>query len=167
MVRSDRWVAGRNLHVAALRNLKKRSACSFSCSAVSGKHRRSARNPLFRLACEEYVTAAGLALAGDERFQQIFLGPCTFNALFHNLILFNVCRLFSYSKDKKNRDNSPNYPHRLFYTVIRITYRPDRASRHVFPEYGIGRRQRHRVADLGRNDPVTGHRHHTGTGSSA
>ena len=68
---------------------------------------------LFRLAGEEYVTAARLTFAG-KRLQQILLGPCTFNALFHNLILFSVCRLFPYSKDRKIPDNSPNYLHRLF-----------------------------------------------------
>ena len=45
---------------------------------------------LLGLAGEEYIAAAGLALAG-ECLQQILLGTCTFDALFHNVVLFNVC----------------------------------------------------------------------------
>ena len=45
---------------------------------------------LLGLAGEEYVAAAGLALAG-ECLQQILFGTRTFDALFHNVVLFNVC----------------------------------------------------------------------------
>jgi len=113
---SDRTggVAGRDLHVAALKELEETLGVLLLLFGRLGEHACDLLvTLLFRLAGEEYVTAARLTFAG-KRLQQILLGPCTFNALFHNLILFSVCRLFPYSKDRKIPDNSPNYLHRLF-----------------------------------------------------
>jgi len=84
-------VAGRDLHVAALEELEEtlgvlllllrglgENACDLFVTLLLG------------LAGEEYVAAAGLALAG-KCLQQILFGMRTFDALFHNVVLFNVC----------------------------------------------------------------------------
>lgn len=84
-------VAGRDLHLAALEELEETLGVLLLLLGRLGEDARDLFvTLLLGLAREEDVAAARLALAG-KCLQQILLGTCTLDALFHSFVVFGVC----------------------------------------------------------------------------
>ena len=87
-------VARRDLHVTALEELEETLGVLLLLLGSLGEDTRDLLvTLLLRLAREEDVTAARLALTG-KRLQQILFSPCSFNALFHNPVCLMCVFIF-------------------------------------------------------------------------